>query len=63
MNSRAIIQVFTVKPPGKPLLETGCTDLGLSNQMAPILAGPMRLTLPLLDVRLQIYLRELGYED
>ena len=47
----------------EPLLEIGCTDLGLSNQMAPILVGPMRLILPLIDLRLQIYLRELSYED
>ena len=45
------------------LLEIGCTNIGLSNQMAPILAGPTRLTLPLIDSKLQIYLRELGCED
>ena len=33
----------------EPLLEIGCTDLGLSNQMAPILVGLSHLTLLLTD--------------
>jgi hypothetical protein len=38
----------------------GCTDLGLSNQTAPILAGLIRLT-PLIDLGPQTYWIELDH--
>jgi hypothetical protein len=39
----------------------GCTDLGLSNQTAPILAGLIRLTPLLIDLGPQTYWIELDY--
>jgi hypothetical protein len=39
----------------------GCTNVGLSNQMAPILAGLNRLTPLLIDLELQTYWLELDY--
>ena len=45
----------------EPLM--GCTDPGLSNQTAPILAGLNGLTLLLADRGLQICLINLGYYD
>ena len=43
----------------EPLM--GCTDLGVSNQTTPILAGLSRLTLLLSDQGFQICLRYLCY--